>query len=165
MAVGETTNGHGNSPTTAAQKSVIVTGGASGIGLAMASYFAAEGHNVAILDVNSSGAQVARDLAAAYPRSSVAFHQCDVSSWDDQAAAFKTVYERHGGRLDVVMANAGVSEQGVTTVVNLLEDEPSEPRLKSVQINLFGVVYCERAPYPLPPREALEERTSCHNSM
>lgn len=128
----------------ATQKSVLVTGGGSGIGLAMVRHFASEGHRVAILDVNAAaGAKVAADVAAEYPSAGISFKKCDVSSWSEQAAVFKEVYGEHGNRLDVVMANAGISEQGTTSSVDLKEDTPSEPRLAVMNVNLTGVIYCE----------------------
>jgi len=126
------------------QKSVIVTGGASGIGLAMSRHFASQGHQVALLDVNSdAGQKEAEKLAVEYPAAAVRFKKCDVASWDELAAVFKEVFSEHGGRLDIVMANAGIAEGGGVTVVDLDEEEPSPPRLKTLDINLIGVIYCE----------------------
>jgi NAD(P)-dependent dehydrogenase (short-subunit alcohol dehydrogenase family) len=68
-------------------------------------------------------------------------------SWDEQAAAFKAAFREHGGRLDVVVANAGVSEQGATTLVRLdggeEEAEPSRPKMATVEVNLVGAIYCK----------------------
>jgi NAD(P)-dependent dehydrogenase (short-subunit alcohol dehydrogenase family) len=124
------------------QKSVIVTGGCSGIGLTMARHFASEHHRVTIFDVSpeETGQETARTLSSTYPQAKVTFKRCDVSSWDEQAAAFKAVYEEHG-RIDIVMANAGISEQGSTSAINLKEDTPSKPRLKVLDVNLTGVIY------------------------
>ncbi len=127
-------------------KSIIVTGGASGIGLAITRHFAAQGHQVAILDLNAaSGPGVAASVAAEFPQSTVAFHACNVASWEEQAAVFENVFRDHGERVDVVVANAGVSEQGVTSLVKLdAEDEgPVKPRVTTVEVNLLGAVYCE----------------------
>lgn len=128
------------------QKSVIVTGGCSGIGLTMARHFASEHHRVTIFDVSpdETGQETARTLSSNYPPAKVSFKRCDVSSWDAQAAAFKEVYEEHG-RIDIVMANAGISEQsqGSTSAINLQEETPSKPRLKVLDVNLTGVVYSE----------------------
>lgn len=127
---------------TTSKKSVIVTGGGSGIGLAMVRHFASMGHHIAILDVNhDSGVKVAADVSANFPSATVTFKKCDVSSWEEQAAVFKEVYQRHGS-IDILMANAGISEQGKSSVVNLQEDTPSEPRLGTISVNLVGVIYC-----------------------
>jgi len=123
------------------KKSVIVTGGGSGIGLAMSRHFASEGHFVAIFDVNTeAGTKIVGKLSTEYPNATVTFRKCDVSSWEDQAAAFKEVYEKRG-TIDIVMANAGISEQGSTTAIDLREEEPTEPRLGAIKVNLIGVVY------------------------
>ena len=124
------------------KKSVIVTGGGSGIGLAMSRHFASEGHSVAIFDVNQeAGARIASKLSSEFPDAEVTFRKCDVSSWEDQAAAFKDVYEKRGS-IDIVMANAGISEQGSTTAIDLREEQPTEPKLGALKVNLVGVVYC-----------------------
>lgn len=83
---------------------VVVTGGASGIGLATARRFVAEGGRVVVLD---------RDEArfAGLEREVPGLAGCvavDVSSADAMAAAFRRVDELLGG-VDVVIANAGVS--------------------------------------------------------
>ncbi|KAI0023425.1 15-hydroxyprostaglandin dehydrogenase [Xylariomycetidae sp. FL0641] len=122
---------HGRAPPN--QKVVVVTGGASGLGLAMTEHFAAQGHRVAVLDVD--GAAGPRVAAGA-----VSFRRCDVASWDALAAAFRDVYEECG-RIDVVMANAGVSEQGASSIVVEGEDEPRMPDLKVLQVNLLGTIY------------------------
>jgi NAD(P)-dependent dehydrogenase (short-subunit alcohol dehydrogenase family) len=134
----------GANGTSGGRKSVLVTGGASGIGLAMVRHLASEGYRVSILDVNENvGQEIASQVASDFPNATVVFKRADVSSWEQQAAAFKEVFEESGGHLDVVMANAGISEQGATTVVDLQENEPSKPRLKSVDVNLTGTIYCE----------------------
>jgi len=128
------------------KKSVIVTGAASGIGFAVSRHFASQGHRVAILDINAeSGLKVANELAEEYPAASVVFKKCDVASWEEQAAVFKEVFHEHGGVLDIAMANAGVAEGGGITVVDLEEKDPSPPRLKTLNINLIGVIYCKFA--------------------
>jgi NAD(P)-dependent dehydrogenase (short-subunit alcohol dehydrogenase family) len=124
-------------------RSVIVTGGCSGIGLAMARYFTSQGHRVTILDVVSEekGQETAEALSTNQAQVKAFFRRCNVASWDEQAAAFKEVYERNGS-IDIVMANAGISERGATSAINLKEDTPSKPRLEVLDVNLYGVVYC-----------------------
>ncbi|KAM7221555.1 15-hydroxyprostaglandin dehydrogenase [Rhypophila decipiens] len=133
-------------------KSIIITGGASGIGLAMARYLASQGkgHRICILDIDPLGEKIAAEIEAEFSNTSlhhsvhVTFKRCDVSSWDDQARVFKEVFDEQG-RVDIVMANAGVSEQGRSTMVDLSDDdddgEPNKPRLKVLEVNLMGVIY------------------------
>lgn len=124
-------------------RSVIVTGGASGIGLAMVRHFAGlPNHLVAILDVNEeAGCKVAADLGREFPQTRLSFKKCNIASWDEQAAVFEQVYREHGNRVDVVMANAGINEGGPVTVVDLDEEKPSRPELKTLDINLSGTIY------------------------
>ncbi|KAI1136486.1 NAD(P)-binding protein [Hypoxylon sp. FL0543] len=131
-----TTNGH------AKRLSVVVTGGASGLGLSMVEYFASQGHAVTIFDVDAqAGHKIAPELTAKYPQAAaVNFKCCNVASWDAQAAAFREVYEKEG-HVDVVMANAGVSEQGVSSLTLVDEEEPSQPRLRVLDVNLAGTIY------------------------
>jgi NAD(P)-dependent dehydrogenase (short-subunit alcohol dehydrogenase family) len=133
---------------TPSPKSIIITGGASGIGLALTRHFAAQGHRVVILDLNSAaGEGAAASVTAEFPQSAVSFHQCNVASWDEQAVAFGKAFHALGGRLDVVVANAGVSEQGTTTLVRLDEETtPVRPGVATVEVNLLGTVYCECLP-------------------
>ncbi|TRX90689.1 hypothetical protein FHL15_008464 [Xylaria flabelliformis] len=131
-------------------RSVIVTGGASGLGKIMSGYFAARGDIVTILDVDeTNGPAVAAELETPDGSEAVRFRKCDISSWEEQAAAFRVVYE-DVGYVDVVVANAGVSEGGRSWVVppfpsatetGANRGEPEEPRLKVLDVNLVGNVY------------------------
>ena len=124
------------------RKSIIVTGGASGIGLALTRHFASQGHQIAVLDINARiGAEVVAGVASEYPAATLTFKTCDVSSWDQQASVFEEVFKEHGDRIDVVMANAGISEQGSSSLAGIDEDKPSKPQLKVLDVNLLGTVY------------------------
>lgn len=123
-------------------KSVIVTGGASGIGLALARHFASQGNNVAILDLNPNGSEVASQIASDHPQAKVTFHRCDVSSWEEQAQAFRQVFADFG-RIDVVMANAGISEGMGNALATIEPDAPEKPDLKVVEVDLHAVIYCK----------------------
>ena len=81
---------------------VAVTGGAGAIGAAVARAFAAEGAQVAILDVDEGAAgRVAKTLAGA-----VLSVGCDVTDRASVDKAFGAVVERFGG-LDILVSNAG----------------------------------------------------------
>ncbi|KAK8045189.1 hypothetical protein PG993_005213 [Apiospora rasikravindrae] len=123
------------------RQTVIVTGGSSGIGLAMARHFASKGHHLYIFDLSTeTGEAVAEQLSSEFPGATVSFRRSDVSSWDELARAFKDIYASRG-RIDVVMANAGISGHGSSSVLAQEEDEPSQPNLKTLDVNLTGVIY------------------------
>jgi len=103
-------------------KVAVITGGASGIGLATAERFIAEGARVVIADCSGAEAGVAARLGA----SAMPFH-VDVRSVDEVRNLFAFV-EARLGRLDVLFNNAGidgemaiVSESSVENFTRLLE--------------------------------------------
>jgi len=120
---------------------LISTGGASGIGLAVVRYFASQSSRISILDVSTISAQaVVSSLRIEYPSATFLFKKCDISNWDEQKVVFEEVYKEFGS-IDIVFANAGVSEIGAFLDKN--EGEPSKPKLRTLEINLIGTLYCE----------------------
>lgn len=132
------------------RKAAIVTGGASGIGLAMVEYFVSQGYRVAVLDITPEDAGRAALAHLEGDGSKVLYRRCDVASWREQADGFRAVHEALG-RIDVVCANAGIG--GGDMPPDGADEEPSEPDLSRLRINLDGVVFCELNPY-LRPLEA-----------
>jgi len=114
----------------------IITGAASGIGLALARDLLAKGWRVALLDVSPTGASTTAELGA-----SVMYYHCDVSSWESQAAAFAATFEKWG-RIDFTALNAGIDDKddffGPTGDEN---GQPVKPGLKTVAVDLIGVFY------------------------
>lgn len=111
----------------------VVTGAASGIGAATARRFAGEGANVACIDI----AEADNDVTAAALRSDYGVESlgitCDVRSEEEQRAAFEQVMERWG-RVDVLVANAGIYRGGPLT------DIPMDRWRDIVDVNLTGVL-------------------------
>lgn len=84
-------------------KSALVTGGASGIGAAIAEAFVAKGAQVAIVD---RSAEAASETVARLGGSTTAF-TCDVTNDSDVAATAQAVLDRFG-RIDILVNSAGI---------------------------------------------------------
>jgi len=84
-------------------KVAVITGAASGMGLATAERFIAEGAGVIIADFNAEAGAAAADRLGEHCR----FTKCDVTVEDDVAAAIALATDAFG-RLDIVFNNAGV---------------------------------------------------------
>jgi NAD(P)-dependent dehydrogenase (short-subunit alcohol dehydrogenase family) len=97
----------------------VITGGASGIGLGVASRLAEAGATVAILDISDDlGEQAARDLAARDLEAS--YYHCDVTSDRDCQVATRRIISDLG-KIDILFNNAGVAIRKNT--VDLTESE------------------------------------------
>ncbi len=81
----------------------LITGAASGMGLATAERFVGEGASVVIADFNAEAGQAAADRLGPAAR----FTRCDVAVEDDVAAAVELAKDAFG-RLDVMFNNAGI---------------------------------------------------------
>ncbi|GAA3668584.1 SDR family NAD(P)-dependent oxidoreductase [Microbacterium marinilacus] len=105
----------------------IVTGGASGIGAAIAARLRADGATVAVFDRTATGEP--------------GHHAVDVSDDDAVRAAVAAVAERHGG-IDVVVNNAGIGAQGT------IEDNDDDEWRRVFEVNVLGPVRVSRAALP-----------------
>jgi len=118
---------------------VVVTGGASGIGLSTAKLFAESGAKVAIFDVN---VQALRDAAETIGGDCLTV-QANVADEASVAAGFDKVVERYGG-LDVAVLNAGILRDGLLVRVDKETGKvkgkmPLEQWQSVIDVNLTGV--------------------------
>lgn len=87
----------------------LVTGGASGIGLAIAEKLASEGACVSIADINQTGMKdVVADFSKRFGKDNVHAVNMDVTSEAAVIAGFESTVSRFGG-LDIVVNNAGIA--------------------------------------------------------
>jgi NAD(P)-dependent dehydrogenase (short-subunit alcohol dehydrogenase family) len=112
----------------------VVTGGASGIGLACAKRFAELGLDVCIADLGAERlARAEREVHAAAKGGAVIARETDVSRTDAVAELERWVSERFGGT-DVLMNNAGI--QPGSAVFG-----PTENWERVLGVNLWGVIH------------------------
>ncbi len=117
-------------------KTAIVTGGAKGIGSAIAQRLARDGFTVVIADADEAAA-----VSAAEELSGLGIG-VDVSDPGAVRRMAATVLE-HYGRIDVLVSNAGV-----TGVAKPVHEYPEEEWRRVMAIDLDGVFYCAKAVLP-----------------
>jgi NAD(P)-dependent dehydrogenase (short-subunit alcohol dehydrogenase family) len=90
----------------------LITGGASGIGLAAVRLLAAKGAQVFVLDLTEPDANTIPSPPEGEPvlPEKAKFIRCDVTSWTDLRNAFDQAISE-AGRIDIAISNAGVSEE------------------------------------------------------
>jgi len=121
-------------------RTIAITGGASGTGLAAAERFVQAGGDVAILDRNE------RDLIAAAARLNVNGTRAlaiaaDVARTADVQAAFARLLNERG-RLDVLVNNAGIA------FARPIDEYTEEELDRMLAVNLKGAILCVRAALP-----------------
>jgi 2-keto-3-deoxy-L-fuconate dehydrogenase len=107
----------------------LVTGAASGIGLATAMLMHEEGAQVAVLDMAPTGPD------------GFVYERADVTNDTDVGTAVHAAIERLGG-LDILVNNAGIGAQGG------IEDNDDEEWRHVFDVNVFGMVRVTRAALP-----------------
>ena len=118
-------------------KTAVITGGASGIGLAIAKRFAAHGADIEILDLQQAALDAAVNelLSAGH---SAHGEICDVGEPASVDAAFERILARRE-RLHILVNNAGIAHVG-----NALNTTPDDfARVQRVNVN--GVAHCTQA--------------------
>ena len=114
-------------------KVAVITGGASGIGLAFARRCLKEGMQLALADIDKSAlARVEQELKA--ENASILTVQVDVSKAEDVENLCNKTYEQFGST-DILFNNAGVGGMGLAHVAPLSDWK------WNIGVNLFGVIH------------------------
>lgn len=119
-------------------KSIVITGGGSGIGKALGAALVRRGGHVWLSDVNGAAVEAAAREIGGGAR----FVELDVSDADAVASHVRSVAREHG-RIDVVFNNAGIGVGGDLRELNL------DHFARSVDVNVLGVVHGILAAFPL----------------
>ncbi|HET7202792.1 MAG TPA: SDR family oxidoreductase [Steroidobacteraceae bacterium] len=126
-------------------KVVVVTGGARGIGKAIATAFVDRGSHVALLDLNPADLEATRAEFAGRGVT-VSAHTLNVAKEDEVVRAFDEVVAQHG-RLDVLVNNAGIIRDALLVKVKdgAVVGKMSLAQWQAViDVNLTGVFLCGR---------------------
>lgn len=134
----------------------VVTGAASGIGLATCRRLAAERAHVVLVDVDEAKLAAAAKTAEADGAAAAMPRRCDVSSDDDVAATVAEVLGRFGG-LDLVVNNAGVM------VFKPLEEQTREDWIRVLSVDLLGAFFFTKQAFlHMKPGGAVVNVSSIH---
>ena len=121
------------------RKAIFITGGASGIGRAVAIHFGAKGWFVGLADIDRKGME---QTAAMLPAGQTALYDLDVRDGDQWKAALASFWVDSGNRLDVMFNNAGIGKGGPFADVSSADHD------LMLDVNLKGVVRGAEAAYP-----------------
>ena len=106
-----------------------ITGGANGFGAGVARRLAGLGATVVLSDIDTdNGEKVAAEVGGTFVR-------CDVTSYDENAAAVRSVLDAHG-RLDIAFLNAGIA-----TGIGIGDDFDLDRYRLAMGVNLDGVAF------------------------
>lgn len=123
-------------------KVVVITGGSSGIGLALAKEFLAQKARVTIISRDKTKLLTAQEaLAKVYSPALIDIIRADVSVKDEIASAIDQIGNR-AGKIDVLINCAGIATYG------RFKDQPLEDLERSMQVNYMGCVYASKFAWP-----------------
>ncbi|GME34931.1 Short-chain dehydrogenase/reductase SDR [Neofusicoccum parvum] len=126
-------------------KTIIITGGASGIGRAAVKIAHSYGASVAIADWNEAEGESLR--AELKDPEHVLFHKTDVSNWENVLSLFDTTISTLGP-IQAVLSNAGVNTEDFASTIDKIDPATGKllpPSLKTMDVNLTGQIYMAKA--------------------
>lgn len=120
------------------QKTVLITGAASGMGLAATRRFLAEGARVVMLDIDEASL---KEAAAAFPQDRVLVQVGDTADRDTGSVTVKAAVARFGG-IDILINNAGVASEG--DIMKTSADDFD----RVIAVNVAGYFHMAKAAMP-----------------
>ncbi|KAH8703763.1 alcohol dehydregenaseA [Talaromyces proteolyticus] len=137
-------------PSHVKDKTIVITGGASGFGAGFARKWASYGANIIIGDISvPAGEAIVAELRQKTNNKNHHFIRLDVTSWNSQVIFFRQAAQLspHGG-IDTVVVNAGINNseeqnqfENPTNVDYLNDPSPPPPTMATIDVNLTGALY------------------------
>jgi 15-hydroxyprostaglandin dehydrogenase (NAD) len=127
-------------------KTAIVTGGCSGIGLALVHHLLEKQDQkwrIVIADIRKEAYEA---ISSSLDKDRTLFIHTDVAKWDDNANLFKKAYEWESqgashGRIDFFAANAGIGDKEIVGQQFDLDAEPQVPNIVCMDVCITSVIY------------------------
>jgi NAD(P)-dependent dehydrogenase (short-subunit alcohol dehydrogenase family) len=117
-------------------KTVVITGGAKGIGGSCSRVFHDAGAKVGILDIDEKGKDYAKELGK-----NAMFIKCDVSKENEVKEAISQIID-HLGDIDILVNNAGIQTYGIVTETTIEDWD------RVMNVNLKSAFLCSK--YAIP---------------
>jgi NAD(P)-dependent dehydrogenase (short-subunit alcohol dehydrogenase family) len=123
--------------TSLTNKTILITGGSSGLGLATALLLHSLSNNIVVLDRSAPAQNTKTAPLTSSPR--FLLYKCDITSWKAQRAAFQAAVDKFGG-LDAVYVNAGIAEHKDQFFRDDLDADGllAEPDRRTIDIDLHA---------------------------
>jgi 2-dehydro-3-deoxy-L-rhamnonate dehydrogenase (NAD+) len=127
------------------QRHAVITGGAQGIGLSIATRLLISGASVTLWDRDTELLQTALKQLCEY--GTVSIESVNVADAESVSTATEATIEKHG-KIDILVANAGIAGPNLKTW-----EYPIDEWQRVLDINLSGIFYCCRAVVPYMLRQ------------
>ena len=111
----------------------LITGGSSGIGLAVAHRLAKEGINIFLISRNQAKLELAKEAVSSKHEVNVSVHSCDVTNYNKIAYLINEIDQKFP--LDYIICSAGQITCGKIDETNILDFR------KTMDVNYFGTLY------------------------
>jgi NAD(P)-dependent dehydrogenase (short-subunit alcohol dehydrogenase family) len=121
-------------------KLALITGAASGIGLASAQLFASQGADLALADISPKAKDVAKDLQAKYPEIKVSAHVYDLTVSSNIDLLFAEIKETHQAKHfcpTILINSAGIAQEKKLTEIT----EQDYDRMININLKVALFIY------------------------
>lgn len=125
---------------------IVITGGAQGLGLAMAEDFARQGAKLALIDINGDVLGEAQEQCEKLGAAKVVGYEVDITDEESVETVFEQIQQEFDG-IDVLVNNAGLLRDGLLIKFKdgeLKQKMPLQQFQSVLDVNLTGTFLCGR---------------------